>query len=97
MLIPIMGRADSGKTTLVLEKIEEAARAGSRVLLIVPEQFSFEMEKAVFGRLGGRLAMQVEVYSFPRLCHHVFSECGGMAGEYVTDAARQILMNLALQ
>ena len=96
MLIPIMGRAGSGKTTLVLEKIEEAARAGSRVLLIVPEQFSFEMEKAVFGRLGGRLAMQVEVYSFTRLCHHVFSECGGMAGEYVTDAARQILMNLAL-
>ena len=90
MLIPILGRAGSGKTTLILKKMEQAARQGSRVLLIVPEQFSFEMEKAVFERLGGELAMQAEVYSFTRLCHHVFLQLGGMAGEYVSDAARQI-------
>lgn len=96
MLIPILGRAGSGKTTFVMEKIEEAAKQGNRVILIVPEQFSFEMEKAVFGRMDASLAMQVEVYSFTRLCHRVFSECGGMAGEYVSDAARQILMSLAL-
>lgn len=96
MLIPILGRAGSGKTTLILKKMEQAARQGSRVLLIVPEQFSFEMEKAVFERLGGELAMQAEVYSFTRLCHHVFLQLGGMAGEYVSDAARQILMSLAL-
>ncbi len=96
MLIPILGRAGSGKTAWVLDKIKQTAEEGGRVLLIVPEQFSFEMEKEVFGRLGGSLAMQVEVYSFTRLCHRVFSECGGAAGEYVTDAARQILMSLAL-
>ncbi len=93
MLIPILGRAGSGKTTLMLQKTAEAAREG-RVILIVPEQYSFEMEKQVYAM--GPLAMQVEVYSFTRLCHRVFSECGGMSGEYVTDAARQILMNLAL-
>ena len=93
MLIPILGRAGSGKTTLMLQKTAEAAREG-RVILIVPEQYSFEMEKQVYAM--GPLAMQVEVYSFTRLCHRVFSECGGMAGEYVNDAARQILMNLAL-
>ena len=93
MLIPILGRAGSGKTTLMLQKTAEAAQEG-RVILIVPEQYSFEMEKQVYAM--GPLAMQVEVYSFTRLCHRVFSECGGMAGEYVTDAARQILMHLAL-
>lgn len=96
MLIPIVGRAGCGKTQLVLSKIEQAANAGDRVILIVPEQFSFEMEKEVFSRLAGEAAMRVEVYSFTRLCHRVFSECGSSAGEYVTDAAKQILMELAI-
>ena len=48
MLIPILGRAGSGKTTWILDKVEQTAKQGGRVLLIVPEQFSFEMEKAVY-------------------------------------------------
>lgn len=96
MLIPILGRAGSGKTTWILDKVEQTAKQGGRVLLIVPEQFSFEMEKAVYARCEGKLAMQVEVYSFTRLCHHIFQQCGGMAGEVLTDPARQILMSLAL-
>ena len=95
MLIPILGRAGSGKTTWILDKVEQTAKQGGRVLLIVPEQFSFEMEKAVYARCEGKLAMQVEVYSFTRLCHHIFQQCGGMAGEVLTDPARQILMSLA--
>lgn len=67
MLIPILGRAGSGKTTWILDKVEQTAKQGGRVLLIVPEQFSFEMEKAVYARCEGKLAMQVEVYSFTRV------------------------------
>ena len=47
MLIPVLGRAGSGKTTFVLERLLQAAKKG-RVLLLVPEQFSFEMEKQVY-------------------------------------------------
>lgn len=50
MLSFILGRAGSGKTTAVLQKIAQAAGEKKRVLLIVPEQFSFEMEKAVADR-----------------------------------------------
>lgn len=89
------GRAGSGKTTAVLQKIAQAAGEKKRVLLIVPEQFSFEMEKAV-ARLVPNGAQQVEVYSFTRLCHKVFADCGGMAGEVVTEPAKQILMSLTL-
>ena len=99
MLIPVLGRAGSGKTTFVLERLLQAAKKG-RVLLLVPEQFSFEMEKQVYELLSRhgdqQLSLNVEVYSFTRLCHRVFTEWGGMAGEYVTDAARQLLMSLAL-
>ena len=93
MLIPVLGRAGSGKTTFVLERLLQAAKKG-RVLLLVPEQFSFEMEKQVYELLSRhgdqQLSLNVEVYSFTRLCHRVFTEWGGMAGEYVTDAARQL-------
>lgn len=95
MLSFILGRAGSGKTTAVLEKIRQAAEQQKRVLLIVPEQFSFEMEKAV-ARTLQRNAQRVEVYSFTRLCHRIFAECGGMAGQVVTEPAKQILMSLAL-
>ena len=91
----ILGRAGSGKTTAVLQKIAQAAGEKKRVLLIVPEQFSFEMEKAV-ARLVPNGAQQVEVYSFTRLCHKIFADCGGMAGEVVTEPAKQILMSLTL-
>ena len=83
MLIPVLGRAGSGKTTFVLERLLQAAKKG-RVLLLVPEQFSFEMEKQVYELLSRhgdqQLSLNVEVYSFTRLCHRVFTEWGGMAG-----------------
>ena len=50
MLIPVLGRAGSGKTTFVLERLLQAAKKG-RVLLLVPEQFSFEMEKQVYEQM----------------------------------------------
>ena len=43
----ILGTAGTGKTSRVLEEAGKAARAGQRVLLLVPEQYSLEMEKAV--------------------------------------------------
>ena len=32
MLIPILGRAGSGKTTWILDKVEQTAKQGGRVL-----------------------------------------------------------------
>lgn len=41
----ILGTAGTGKTSRVLEEAGAAARAGQKVLLLVPEQYSLEMEK----------------------------------------------------
>ena len=43
----ILGTAGTGKTSRALEEAGAAARAGQKVLLLVPEQYSLEMEKAV--------------------------------------------------
>lgn len=97
LFTPILGRAGSGKTTAVLEQIAQVARRGEKAMLLVPEQFSFEMEKAIFGMLEPAAADRVEVYSFTRLCHRLFLEYGGLAGENLSDAARVVLMSLALE
>ena len=47
MLQFILGPAGSGKTYTARSMLVEAAKAGKEVLLIVPEQYSFETEKAV--------------------------------------------------
>lgn len=45
MLQFILGRASSGKTYTVIEKISECIERGKSPVLLVPEQFSFESEK----------------------------------------------------
>lgn len=75
----ILGTAGTGKTSRVLEEAGKAARAGQRVLLLVPEQYSLEMEKSVRHALDASSALRVEVYSFTRLCDRIFRELGGAA------------------
>ncbi|MFR4990171.1 hypothetical protein, partial [Anaerotruncus colihominis] len=77
MLHLIFGTAGAGKTTLLHERIADCVSGGGRAILLVPEQYSFESEKALYRRLGARGALQVEVLSFTRLCDRIFREYGG--------------------
>ena len=63
MLHLIFGTAGAGKTTLLHERIADCVSGGGRAILLVPEQYSFESEKALYRRLGARGALQVEVLS----------------------------------
>ncbi len=93
----ILGTAGTGKTACVLEGVKKAAESGQRVLLLTPEQYSFEMEKAVRHVLKASDALRVEVYSFTRLCDRIFRELGGGARQTIQEAAHYLVMNLALE
>ena len=68
MLKLVLGRINSGKTTYIQNLIKDCVRKGdSRVILLVPEQFSFESEKRMIKLLGEKAALDVEVCSFSRL------------------------------
>lgn len=98
MLHFILGPARSGKTSRILEEIEwRTALPEERILLIVPEQFTFETEKKLFRRLGGEAFRRVTVTSFTRFAENLFKEFGGIAGSYAEDPAKAILMSLALE
>lgn len=61
----LLGRANTGKTHSIFQSLEEAKNAGRRAVLLVPEQYTFETERALSRRLGGLLGIQV--LSFERL------------------------------
>ena len=96
MLHLIFGMAGAGKTTLLHERIADCVSDGGRAILLVPEQYSFESEKALYRRLDARGALQVEVLSFTRLCDRIFREYGGLAGVHLEEAAKYLLMSVAL-
>ncbi|MCL2856614.1 MAG: PD-(D/E)XK nuclease family protein [Oscillospiraceae bacterium] len=95
MLSFILGVAGAGKTTLLLEHLKLAAQSGGRVVLLVPEQYSFEAELAVQKVLGPMVALGVEVLSFTRLCNSIFRELGGISNANITQTGRYLLLSLA--
>ena len=96
MLYPLVGPAGSGKTTYIVDKIRQLCAQGERVLLLVPEQFSFEMERRILLEVGAQAVTQVEVKSFSHYCRKVFMEYGGGAGQRISEAAKYMLMHVTL-
>lgn len=98
MLKLLYGVSGAGKTEAVYREVAQLAEAGhTKIMLIVPEQFSFETERKLLSFLGARSFSQVEVYSFTRLCHRVFELYGGNDRNYADMTAKILLMDLALK
>lgn len=97
MLKFIFGRPASGKTYNVLKMIKESIACGRRVILIVPEQFSFEAEKEVLHSVGDSATLAVSVMSFTRLFDEVSRNVGGSASEILVDRDKIIFMHRALE
>lgn len=98
MLHLILGRSGSGKTHYIRSLLRDLAEEGARdLILLVPEQFSFESERAMLELLGPRDAGRVEILSFSRLVDAVFRVYGGVSGARIDDGGRMLLMCLALE
>ena len=98
MLRFILGRAGSGKTEKLRTLLKDLAQnTQKKLMLIVPEQASFENERAMLHLLGAKEAQRVQVTSFSRLADAVFRQYGGAAGRRLDDGGRSIFMSLALE
>lgn len=98
MLKLILGPAGSGKTSSVMREIAARARAGAgAMLMVVPEQYSFEAERELCRIGGNACALHAEVLSFSRLAARVAQE-RGTGGRVPLDAGGRLLcMSLALE
>ena len=96
MLRILMGRAGSGKTTAVLNRLCQAAGERHQVLM-TPEQQSHEAERALCKAGGPGISLRAEVLSFSRLANRVFQAAGGLGQEELDGGGRLLLMYRAVQ
>ena len=92
----LMGRAGAGKTAAVLSRLCGAGRERFQVLL-VPEQMSHEMERALCAAGGPQINLRAEVLSFSRLANRIFQNAGGLGEEELDAGGRLLLMYRAVQ
>ena len=94
----LFGRAVSGKTTTILSEIKnDVDLEQKQVVLLVPEQSSFEYERSLLRILGDGRFTNVPVLSFTRLLDEVGRNCGGIGGKHLTDCGQTILMSRAVR
>ena len=83
----IIGRAGSGKTHAVKAALKERMQQGRRAVLIVPEQFTFETERALCAELNGLIGVQV--LSFARLSERIL---GGSERPFLSMQGRRMVV-----
>lgn len=97
MLHFILGRAACGKTEYLHRKLGKITdKKDSGVVLIVPEQFTFETDKGILNSIGAVRSNRIDVLSFTRVAEYVFSEYGIRHKDIISDQGRLIYMAMAL-
>ncbi|MFC5532116.1 helicase-exonuclease AddAB subunit AddB [Cohnella yongneupensis] len=96
----ITGRSGSGKTRFALDEIRSRLQSdplGAPLILIVPEQATFQAEYAMATTPGLGGFMRVQVLSFRRLAFRVMQETGGSAVIPIHDNGKAMLLHKILE
>lgn len=95
----IYGRAGSGKSRYCLNEIKTriGQNASNPLVLLVPEQYSFQAEKNLIKALGTGGIIKTEVLSFRRMAHRVFNEVGGITYPHVNSASKCMIIYKILE
>ncbi len=97
MLKLIVGRSGSGKTTELYRLMRETAEHSTApLILLVPEQASFDNERRLLSEFGPVLSQRVQVLSFTRMANAVFRQIGGLAGKRMDQTLSMLMMSQAL-
>ncbi len=94
----VLGPSGTGKTTYVTTLLSDLCRKGNnKLLMLVPDQSSFETENKFLDILGPKLCRDVMVFGFSRLCDYVFAETGNIHNNVIDDGVRSIIMSMAIE
>ena len=94
----IYGRAGCGKSYFCIEDIKKRyiEHPDRTLILIVPEQFTFQAERNLVKALGVSGMGGPEVLSFRRLARRVLDEVGGTAKQHVNQAGKAMIIHSIL-
>ncbi|WP_134684268.1 helicase-exonuclease AddAB subunit AddB [Brevibacillus migulae] len=96
----ILGRAGSGKTTTMTTQLQERLQtnpAGRPLILIVPEQATFQAEYTLATLPGLQGVIGSQVLSFGRLAFRLLQEMGGATLLPIDDLGKQMVLRMLLE
>ena len=95
----IYGRAGSGKSRFCLDQIRKKIEnnKNNKLVLIVPEQYTFQTENRLLDIVGEKALLRTEILSFKTMCSRVFEECGGRTHQIMKDEGKSMLIYKLLQ
>ncbi|AWI03257.1 helicase-exonuclease AddAB subunit AddB [Clostridium drakei] len=90
----IYGRAGSGKSHFCLNDIKKKIDEGedNPLILLVPEQFSFQAEKNLIKIIGEAGMLKAQVLSFRRMAYKVLNEVGGLTRKHINSSGKSMLI-----
>lgn len=95
MLKILYTRASQDSRHALLERMGESG--AERNVLLVPDQYSHESERAMCRKLGSGASRCCEVLSFTRLARRLSDRCGGGAEPVLDAGGRMLLLYAALR
>ena len=89
----IVGRAGSGKTQYCLNEIKARVSGATHPLvLLVPEQFTFQAERDLITVLETGGILKTEVLSFRRMAFRIFNDVGGITYPHIHSAGKSMII-----
>lgn len=92
MVTIIEGGLHSDREELFMEKIKKSAMENKKVILIIPDQFSFEYDKTLYNYMGGKLFNKIETVGFNRLAEILANKYGESGKDNADENSKIILM-----
>jgi len=91
----IYGSAGCGKSRFCIDSIQKRLEKeeDKHLILIVPEQFSFQAEKSLVEQIKGTGIGNAEVTSFERIAYSVFDEVGGITKNHMNSSGKLMLVS----
>lgn len=98
----ILGRGGSGKSTYILEEIKKKAQENeiTPIIMLVPEQYTFEMERRMSNLFSGSEKdkfLRTKVLSFKTMSNIVFSHVGGLTNVNVNASGKAMITSNAIE
>lgn len=93
----ILGGSGHGKTQKIREIMCNLATTDKKLMLIVPDQFTFLTEKAILSMAGIQNRNKINVWNFGNISDEVFRQYGGVKEKILDDTGKIILMSLAIK
>lgn len=73
MLHICIGSAGCGKSTWLINQIDDQVKAGESVLTLVPEQFDYEFDRKLYAQLGAKWFNRLQTHSFKSLAKEIIN------------------------